>query len=47
MPDAIRAMIPRDWLLIMAGYKAQNDRGKPGANAPSREEFEQLVRDYG
>lgn len=40
-------MIPRDWMLIVRGYEDQAKAGKPGAEAPSRAEVEELVRRYG
>ena len=40
-------MIPRDWLLVVRGYADQGKAGQPGANAPSREEVAELVREYG
>lgn len=47
LPDQVRAMIPRDWILVARGYRDQAQVGKPGADAPSRAEVEELVRLYG
>lgn len=46
LPDQVRAMIPRDWMLIARGYADQAKAGKPGADAPSRAETDELVRLY-
>ena len=47
LPDQVRALIPRDWLLVVRGYDDKNQAGKPGADAPSIAEVEELVRLYG
>ncbi|GAB5431087.1 hypothetical protein HGD90_06030 [Rhodobacteraceae bacterium R_SAG7] len=47
LPDQVRAMCPRDWLLIKRGYDDQSQAMKPGANAPSKSEVDELVRLYG
>jgi len=36
LPAAVRAMIPRDWMLVAAGYAAARDAAAPGGRAPSR-----------
>lgn len=40
-------MIPRDWLLVVRGHDDQARAGKPGADAPSMSEVQELVRLYG
>lgn len=40
-------MIPRDWNLVTKGYAAQQSSNAPGANAPSIEEHDELMRKYG
>lgn len=47
LPDQVRAMIPRDWMLVVRGYEDQAKAGQPGADAPSRPEVAELVRLYG
>jgi len=47
LPDAVRAMIPRDWLIIKQGYDAQARAGRPGADAPSAAQVAELVERYG
>lgn len=47
LPDQVRAMIPRDWLLVVRGHGDQAQAGKPGADAPSRAEVAELVELYG
>lgn len=46
-PDQVRAMIPRDWLLIVRGYDDKAKVGKPGADAPSKAEVAALVEAFG
>jgi hypothetical protein len=46
-PDEIRAMIPRDWMLIARGFADRARAGTPGADAPSRAEVAELVERYG
>lgn len=47
LPDQVRAMIPRDWLLVARGYADQANAATPGAKAPSQSEIDDLVRRYG
>ena len=47
LPDQVRAMCPRDWLLINRGYEDQAQAMKPGGTAPSKAEVDELVRLYG
>ena len=46
-PAEVREMMPRDWLLIVAGHNEVARAGKPGASAPSMAEVQRLVEEYG
>lgn len=46
-PAEVRAMIPRDWLLVKRGYDAAQAGARPGASAPSKAEVAALVEAYG
>lgn len=43
-PDEIRDMLPRDVWLCFEGWNDAHEGPKPGANAPSKEEYQDLVR---
>ncbi len=46
-PDEVRAMIPRDWMLVKRGHEALAEAGQPGQRAPSEAEISDLVERYG
>ena len=43
-PDEIRDLLPRDVWLCFEGWNAAHEGPKPGADAPSRDEYQDLVR---
>lgn len=43
-PNEIRDMLPRDVWLCFEGWNDAHAAPKPGANAPSKEEYMDLVR---
>jgi hypothetical protein len=46
-PEEIRDMIPMDTFLVFEGWQKAHSPQKPGSNAPSIEEAEQLAKRYG
>ena len=46
-PEELRDMIPLDWFLVFEGWNDAHGPQKPGANAPSLEDVQDLVRRYG
>jgi len=39
-------MTPLDWRLVLSGYEKTGGSGKPGSDAPSQREHEELMRMY-
>jgi hypothetical protein len=43
-PDDVRDMMPRDWGLCVQGWNESNGTEQPGADAPTLQEYRELVR---
>lgn len=43
-PEEIRLMTPSDLMMFTRGWNEANEPKKPGSDAPTREEYEEMKR---